>query len=48
MSETGTVVESAIAAKRAYWGQPITEWECLGQLQKAFCAERGLVLSTFQ
>jgi len=36
------------AAKRAYWGKRITEWERSGQTQKAFCAQRGLALSTFQ
>ena len=34
-------------AKRAHWGKQITEWERSGQTQKAFCAQRGLVLSTF-
>src|SRR3972149_2377730 len=38
----------AAAAKRAYWGKRITEWEHSGQTQKAFCAQRGLALSTFQ
>jgi hypothetical protein len=35
------------AAKRAHWGKQITEWEHSGQTQRAFCAQRGLVLSTF-
>ena len=48
MSEAGRVGQGAAAAKRAYWGQRITEWECSGQSQKAFCVERRLVLSTFQ
>lgn len=38
----------AAAAKRAYWGKRITEWERSGQTQRAFCAQRGLALSTFQ
>lgn len=48
MSETEQAGQSAVATKRAYWGQRITEWEHSGQSQKAFCLERGLVLSTFQ
>jgi hypothetical protein len=48
MKETERAVQSAVATKRAYWGQRIIEWEQSGQSQKAFCAERGLVLSTFQ
>ena len=37
----------AAAAKRAYWGRQLTEWERSGQTQRVFCAQRGLVLSTF-
>ena len=48
MNQKATAVQGALAAKRAYWGQRITEWERTGQSQKAFCAERRLVLSTFQ
>lgn len=48
MSETEQAGQSAVATKRAYWGRRITEWEHSGQSQKAFCLERGLVLSTFQ
>lgn len=48
MSEKATDVQGALAAKRAYWGQGISEWERSGQAQKVFCAERSLVLSTFQ
>ena len=48
MSETKQSGQGVLATKRAYWGQRITEWERSGQSQKAFCAERGLVLSTFQ
>lgn len=48
MSETEQAGQGVVATKRAYWGQRISEWEQSGQLQKAFCAERGLVLSTFQ
>lgn len=40
--------ESEAAAKRAYWGRRIAEWERSGQSQKAFCGARGLVLSTFR
>jgi len=36
------------AAKRAYWGKRISEWEHSGQTQRAFCAQRDLALSTFQ
>ena len=36
------------AAKRAYWGKRIAEWERSGQTQRAFCAQRDLALSTFQ
>ena len=42
------VAGSEAAAKRAYWGKRITEWEHSGQTQRAFCAQRGLALSTFQ
>ena len=42
------VAGNETAAKRAYWGKRITEWERSGQTQKAFCAERRLALSTFQ
>ena len=35
-------------AKRTHWEKRIAEWESSGQSQKAFCAERGLPLSTFQ
>jgi len=48
MSETEQARQGALAVKRAHWGQRITEWERSGQSQKAFCAKRGLVLSTFQ
>ena len=48
MSETEKAGQGALATKRAYWGQRIAEWEGSGQSQKAFCAERELVLSTFQ
>jgi len=39
---------SDAAAKRAYWGKRIAEWERSGQTQRAFCSQRGLALSTFQ
>ena len=42
------VALSEAAAKRAFWGKRITEWERSGQTQRAFCAQRGLALSTFQ
>ncbi len=48
MREKARTVQGTLAAKRAYWGQRITEWEHTGQTKKAFCVERGLVLSTFQ
>lgn len=48
MGEIKQSMQGALAAKRAYWGQRILEWEQSGQSQKAFCAEHGLVLSTFQ
>jgi len=48
MSETEQAGQSAVATKRVYWGQRILEWEQSGQSRKAFCAEHGLVLSTFQ
>jgi len=48
MSETEQAGQGALAAKRAYWGQRIAEWERSGKSQKAFCAEHCLVLSTFQ
>ncbi len=48
MREKAKAMQGALAAKRAYWGQRMTEWEHSGQTKKAFCAEHGLVLSTFQ
>ena len=42
------IAGSGAAAKRAYWGKRITEWEHSGQTQRAFCAQRGLALSTFR
>lgn len=48
MSEKGQAGPGALVAKRAYWGKRILQWERSGQTQKAFCIERGLVLSTFQ
>ena len=48
MREKANAMQGALAAKRAYWGQRIAEWERSGQTKKAFCIERGLVLSTFQ
>ena len=48
MSVKGQAGHDAVTTKRAYWGQRITEWEHSGQSQKVFCAEHGLVLSTFQ
>lgn len=34
--------------KRAYWLRRVSEWRVSGQTQKAFCAQRGLPLSTFR
>jgi hypothetical protein len=48
MREAERAGQGAVTTKRAYWERRITEWEHSGQSQKAFCAERGLVLSTFQ
>ena len=36
------------AGKRTDWEKRIAEWERSSQSQKAFCAQRGLALSTFQ
>lgn len=48
MRAKAKAMRGALAAKRAYWGQRMTEWEHSGQTKKAFCSEQGLVLSTFQ
>jgi len=48
MSKTGQLGPDSAAAKRAYWGERITEWERSGQTQKAFCAQRDLVFATFK
>jgi hypothetical protein len=44
--------ESAVVrgaeGKRAYWVARVSEWGGSKQTQKAFCAQRGLALSTFQ
>ena len=34
--------------KQANWKTRIGEWERSGQTQQAFCANRGLAVSTFQ
>jgi hypothetical protein len=47
MGEKVEAGQGALAAKRAYWRKRVAEWERSGQTQKAFCVERGLVLSTF-
>jgi len=47
MNEKVETVQASVAAKHEYWGQRIAEWKRSGQSQKAFCAERSLVLSTF-
>lgn len=38
----------AVAGKRARWLKRVGEWERSGQTQRAFCAEHGLALSSFQ
>ena len=48
MTGKAKVAGSEAAAKRAYWGKRITEWERSGQTQRAFCAQRDLALSTFR
>ena len=48
MSETEQTGQDVVTTKRAYWEKRILEWEHSGQSRKAFCVERGLVLSTFQ
>jgi hypothetical protein len=48
MTGKAKVVGGEAAAKRAYWGKRIAEWERSGQTQRAFCAQRDLALSTFQ
>ena len=41
------VAEGAAVVRRAHWDKQNTEWERSGQTQREFCAQRGLVLSTF-
>lgn len=48
MSEKAKAGQADLAAKRAQWGNLVAQWKRSGQSQKAFCIERGLVLSTFQ
>jgi len=48
MNDKAQTGQTALAAKRAYWGNLIAEWKRSGQSQKAFCIERSFVLSTFQ
>src|ERR1035437_5199432 len=48
MTGKAKVAGSEAAAKRAYWGKRITEWERSEQTQRAFCAQRDLALSTFR
>lgn len=38
----------AVARKDGLWGRRIAQWERSDQSQKAFCAEHGLAVSTFQ
>ncbi len=48
MSEKAKAGQADLAAKRAHWGNLVAQWKRSGQSQKVFCAEHGLVLSTFQ
>ena len=48
MTSKPKVVGGERAAKRAYWGKRLAEWERSGQTQRAYCAQRGLALSAFQ
>lgn len=41
-------VARSMAAKGARWAKRIAQWEGSGRSQRAFCAARGLALSTFQ
>jgi hypothetical protein len=38
----------ASATTRARWATAVAEWSDSGESQRAFCAKRGLPLSTFQ
>lgn len=44
----GPAVAHGAESKRAYWVNRVSEWRDSGQTQKAFCAQRGVALSTFQ
>ena len=43
-----TKAMSAAAAKRARWTKYLDDWARSGRTQRAFCAERGLALSSFR
>ena len=42
------IVLRSMAAKSARWAKRIAQWEGSGRSQRAFCAARGLALSSFQ
>ena len=48
MTSKSKAAQSETGAKRTNWSKRLTEWERSGQSQRAFCAQRGLALSTFQ
>lgn len=45
---TSRVKLDGVSGKRGSWAKRIAEWQRSGQSQRAFCAQRGLALSTFQ
>jgi hypothetical protein len=47
MEKTADRAVEAVA-KRALWSRRIGQWKGSGLTQRAFCAKRGLALSTFQ
>lgn len=47
MAAADEAVRSELA-KRERWAKRIAQWERSGKSQKAYCAARGLALSTFQ
>lgn len=48
MTQKGESAAAHAESKRAYWVKRVSEWRSSGQTQKAFCAQRGVALSTFQ
>lgn len=43
-----TRVTNTVASREVRWAKHLADWQHCGQSQRAFCAERGLALSSFR